>query len=307
MALKMKPKETVMRKPYRIVLAGVGGSGKSTAMGTMAKKALVIDLDKRFPRSLIDRNDFAAVTETFKGVKDYLGEILAETKLENDLVVIDTCTKLMTFIEAWTIQQDCKGDKDKYAAYGHGLKFAHQYFQEILDLLDKIQEKHQVNIAFVCHTKLKTFKSAIGDDYTKNQLDLPDIVADRLLQWADAVGFVYFEVPVDDHKKVKGPSRRVVTLSDAPVHTAKNGLPWTLPEKIDFDIEGKWAKLVFTGATHAESLPLIQQIDAVIESYPSVQRPEIRARFETINYRTLDAKTLKPYVDAAIAAKGGTK
>lgn len=302
----MKNKTAVLRKPYRIVLAGVGGSGKSTAMGTIAKKALVIDLDKRWPRTLIERNDFAEVQETFKGVKEYLNDILNETKLENDLIVIDTCTKLMTFIESWTIQQDCKGDKDKYAAYGHGLKFAHQYFQEILDLLDRIQEKHQVNIAFVCHTKLKSFKAAMGEDFIKNQLDLPDIVADRLRQWCDALAFVYFEVPVDDKHKVKGPARRVVTLQDAPMHDAKNGLPWALPEKLDFDIAGKWAELVFTGS-YAENKALVEQIDALIESYPVGQKAEIRSRFETIGYRALDSKKLQEFLNAAVAAKGDKK
>lgn len=303
MALKTKSKESVMRKPYRIVLAGTGGSGKSTAMGTVAKRALVIDLDKRFPRTLIDRNDFAAVTETFKGVKEYLGDILAETKLDNDLIVLDTCTKLLTLIESWTIQQDCKGDKDKYAVYGHGLKFAHQYFQEILDLLDKIQEKHQVNVAFVCHTKLKSFKAAMGEDFIKNQLDLPDIVGDRLRQWCDALCFVYFDIPVDEKHKVKGPAKRIVTLQDAPMHDAKNGLPWALPEKIEFDIAGKWAQLVFTGA-YDENRELVTQVDALIAAYAMDQRVGIQNKFDTINYRTLDSKTLKPYVEAAVASKG---
>lgn len=306
MALKMKNKATVMRKPKRFVLAGVGGSGKSTAMGTIAKKALVIDLDKRFPRSLIERNDFAEVQETFKGVKEYLNDILNETKIENDLIVIDTCTKLLTFIESWTIQQDCKGDKDKYAAYGHGIKFAHQYFQEILDLLDRIQEKHQVDIGFVCHTKLKSFKAAMGEDYIKNQLDLPEIVGDRLKQWCDALAFVFFEVPVDDKHKVKGPAKRVVTLQDSPLHDAKNGLPWSLPEKLSFDVEGKWAELVFTGS-YAENKTVVEQIDTLIESYPPGQRAEIKGRFETIGYRALDSKTLQGYLEAAKTVQKGGK
>lgn len=298
MALKMKTKESVSRKPYRIILAGVGGCGKSTAMGTIAKKALVIDLDKRFPRGLIDRNDFALLTENFKGVKDYLNDIYAEPKLDNDLLVIDTCTKLMSLVESWTIQQDCKGGKGTYTAYGYGLKFAHQYFQEILDLLDKIQDKHQINVAFVCHTKLKSFKAAMGEDFVKNQLDLPEIVADRIKQWADALCFVYFDVQVDDKHKAKGPAKRVVTLQDSPLHEAKNGLPWALPEKIDFDMGGKWAQLVFTGA-YDENRDCVNQIDTIISSYPDTQREAIRQKFEALNYRVLDSKTLQPYIDAA--------
>jgi len=306
MALKMKNKEAVTRKPYRIVLAGVGGSGKSTAMGTLAKKALVLDMDKRFPRNLVARNDFAEMQETFKGVKEYLSDILNEPKIENDLIVIDTCTKLLTFIEAWTIQQDCKGDKDKYAAYGHGLKFAHQYFQEILDLLDKIQEKHQVNVAFVCHTKLKSFKAAMGEDFIKNQLDLPDIVGDRLKQWCDALAFVYFDVPVDEKHKVKGPAKRMVTLQDSPLHDAKNGLPWSLPDKIPFDIEAKWAELVFNGS-YVENRDMVKQIDALIDGLPAGQKTEVQVRFETIGYRGLSSNELKPYLEAAKAVKGGAK
>jgi hypothetical protein len=144
----------------------------------------------------------------------------------------------------------------------------------------------------------------MGDDYVKNVLDLPEIVADRVKQWADCLGMAYFDVSVDKEKhKLTGVGKRVITFTDNPIHEAKSGLSWSLPEKIVLDLEGKWGQLAFTGSLD-ENREVVQQIDALIDSYPLAQRSEIRSRFETIDYRTMDVKTLTPYLTAAQAAKG---
>lgn len=309
MALKMKPTAAMQRKTSRIVLGGVGGTGKSSALATYAKKALYIDLDRRFPKNpaLISKTSFAEMEqESFKGVKGYLNDILNEPKIDNDMVVVDTGTKLLAYMEDHITNTEYDGKSEKYHAYGSGTKHLPKFIREITDLLEKIEAKHQVNVAIICHTKYGPSKNPMGEDFLKNSLDLPTIDAiNRLKQWADAVGFVYFDVDVDKEKhKAKGTAKRVITFSESPLHDAKNGLPWALPEKIAFDIDGKWAELVFQGS-YAENRELVAQIDALIESYPVPQRNEIRARFETINYRAMPAKELKPYLDAAIAAKGG--
>jgi hypothetical protein len=302
--LKKKNKDAVKRKPVRVVLTGIAGSGKSTAMGTVSKKALILDLDHRWPKSLVDKHDFADLTETFKGTKEYLKAIVDEPKVDNDWLVIDTTTKLMGLVETWTIQMDCKGDREKYNAYGHGLRFAHQYFQEVLDLLDQIQEKHQINVAFICHSKLKDYKNPMGENYVKSVLDLPDIVSDRLLQHVDAVGFVYFDVEVDKEKhKAKGPAKRIVTFNDNVLHVAKNGMPWNLPDKIPFDIEGNWAQLVFQGS-YPENREIVTKLEAALDAMPEPQRATIRNRFEEMCFRAMSTEQLKPYLEQAQKSGG---
>lgn len=299
-----------VRKTTRMVLGGVGGSGKSTALSTFAKKPLYLDLDKRFPKNptLLSKTGFAEMEqESYKGVKAYLNDIINEPKIDYDMVVIDTGTKLLAFMEDHITATEYDGKSEKYHAYGSGTKHLPKFIREITDLLERIEIKHKIHVAVICHTKYSPSKNPMGDDYLKNSLDLPTVDAiNRLKQWADAVGFVYFDVAVDDKHKAKGQAKRVVTFAESPLHDAKNGMPWTLPEKIAFDLEGKWAELVFNGCT-SENKELVTQIDALIESYPANQRGEIRSRFETIGYRAMSSKELAPYLAAAKQAKGESK
>ena len=311
MPLKFISNAAMRRDTVRIVYGGVGGAGKSTAAALVAKKALYFDLDHRFPKNeeLKGKTNFAELEqESLKGVKAYLNDILNEPKIDNDWIVIDTGTKLLAYMEDHITVMEYEGKAEKYHAYGSGTKHLPKHIREVTDLLEKIEAKHKVNIAIICHTGFKPTKNPMGEDYMKNSLDLPTLDAtNRLKQWADAVGFIYFEVDVDKEKhKAKGPAKRIITFSESPLHDAKNGLPWALPDKIPFDIEGKWAELVFNGS-YAENREMVKQIDALIESYPAGQRSEIRSRFETIGYRTRPSKDLKPYLEAAKQAKGGTK
>jgi hypothetical protein len=307
MALKMKT--AVQRKTCRLVLGGEGGTGKSSGLAAYAKKALYLDLDKRFPKNpaLLSKTNFAELEqETYKGVKSYLNDILNEAKIDNDMVVVDTGTKLLAYMEDNITAMEYDGKTEKYHAYGSGAKHLPKYIREITDLLEKIEAKHQVHVAIVCHTKYAPSKNPMGEDFLKNSLDLPTVdTINRVKQWADLVGFVYFDVEVDDKKKAKeGSRKRVVTFNDSPLHDAKNGSPFVLPNKIPFDSEGKWAQLALEGS-FPENKALVQQIDALIESYPAGQKDEVRSRFEVIGYRSLDSKTLQTYLDAAKQAKGG--
>lgn len=309
MALKLMPNAAMKRETARYVIGGVGGAGKSTALATAAKKALYLDLDHRFPKNdaLINKTNFAQLEQdSYKGVKAYLNDILNEPKIDNDLLVLDTGTKLLAYMEDHITNTEYNGQAEKYHAYGSGTKHLPKFIREVTDILEKIEAKHKIDIAIICHTGFKPTKNPMGEDYMKNSLDLPTLdVTNRLKQWADAVGFVYFEVEVEkDKHKAKGLAKRIITFTESPLHDAKNGLPYSLPDKIPFDIEGKWAELVFHGS-YAENREMVKQIDALIDSYPMTQQSEIRGRFETIGYRTMASKDLKSYLDAAKQAKGG--
>ena len=197
MALKLKAKDKVTRNYTRLVLTGIPSIGKSTAMGTIAKKAIIIDLNKRWPKELVGKHDFPELTETYSGVKEVLNAILAEPKLENDWLIIDTATDLLRVIRQHSINVDFKGETHNYMDYSKGDKgFAPNYANEILFLLDKIGEKHGINLGIICHTMAKPQANPMGKDYQKQCLDLPDRVAAAVMQWADVVGFAYNDVLV---------------------------------------------------------------------------------------------------------------
>lgn len=294
MPIYFKPKSEVKRTYKRFVLCGAGGIGKSSAIATIAKKPLVLDLDGRFPVALVDKAQFLAVDSSFQSLVQGLHGVLAEEKLDFDWLVFDTATKVMTSVEDFTIAKNCGGEKDKYNAYGFGLKFSPQYFKEVLDLTDQIQNKHKINVAFVCHTKVKDFKNPMTENYSKNVLDLPDVVADRLKQWADYVGYAFFEVQVDKEKhKAVGEPTRYISFTESPLYEAKNSSEFSIPRQILFDKEGSWADVVF-----GETQSLVKEIKELAQKFPSPKRETMLEAMDKSGLWGRGPKELKEFLDA---------
>jgi hypothetical protein len=291
MAFKTKNPQ---RNYSRFVLAGVGGIGKSTALGTIAKKALVLDLNKRWPKDKIAQHSFLDFTETFSGVKEVLNGVLAEPTLDYTWVVVDTVTDLMRYIRMHVTNTVFSGDAEKYGAYSSGDKnHAPNYMHEILNLLDKIAEKFNVSIGLICHTVPKEQKNVHGKDWSKQCLDLPERVSAAILQWSDYVGYGYFDVEVRQEglkTKARGQSR-VLSFNDSPVYDAKNGGAFPLPDKIPFDKEGKWADLVFG------KRPLVNEMEALIDQFPEEVREKMRDMFDKVGFRTMPDEQLKGLIE----------
>jgi glycerophosphoryl diester phosphodiesterase len=295
--LNLKKKTDVKRKYKRFVLLGAGGVGKSTAVATLAKKPLVIDLDGRFPESLVDKSDVLNVPPDYEAILKTLHGLVAEKSIDHDWLQIDTATKVMGIVEDYTIQKDCAGQKDKYNAYGYGLKFSPQYFKEILDVVDAIQDKHGINVAFICHSKVKNFANPMTEAYSKNVLDLPEAVADKLKQWADYVGYAYFEVEVDKEKrKATGEPKRFISFVESPLYEAKNSSPFDIPKRVPFDKVGKWADVIF-GATQG----LIAELRALLEKFPPDQRKVIADHCEEVDVWSFGVEELRSFIDAGKA------
>lgn len=291
---KIKPKTEVRRKYKRFVLLGAGGVGKSTAIATIAKKPLVIDLDGRFPASLVEKSDVIDTAADFSGFVQTLNEILAAPKLDHDWLQIDTATKVMTIVEDWTVNKNCNGLKETYNAYGFGLKFSPMYFKEILDTVDEIQAKHGINVAFVCHSKVRMVKNPLTEDYSKNVLDLPDVVADRLKQWADYVGYAYFEVEVDkEKKKASGEPQRFISFTESPLYEAKNSSEFAIPKRLPFDKEGVWAESIF-----GDTQELLLELDNLLTKFPAAQRKLVEDGIESTGVRQFGVKALREFINA---------
>lgn len=294
MSLPLKNKNSVVRKYKRFVLNGVGGIGKSTGVATITKKPLVFDFDGRFPTALVDKADFVEVPNNYMDFVKILHSVLQETSLPYDWIQFDTATKIMSVVEDWTIAKDCNGSKEKYNAYGHGLKFAPQYFKEILDIIDAIQAKHGVNVAFICHSKVRNFQNPLTEAYTKNVLDLPEIVADKLKQWADYVGYAYFDVEVDkEKKKAIGDPERMVSFTESPLYEAKNSSDFKLPKSLKFDKVGKWAEVVF-GATQS----YIIELEALVTKFPPDFQVALKAEIEKANILGMGIDEIKSFIEA---------
>ncbi len=260
MSITFKAKTAVIRPYRREILSGVGGAGKSTALGVVSKRPMVVDLDHRWPRDLVEKSDFPEFKETYEGLKALCADILSVDSIPNDRIIFDTATKVVELIDEHSLIHDCKGSKEAFNAYAHGQKFSNQYFKEFLDLIDQIQAKHKVTVTFICHSTKKDQRNNGGEVYQKHCLNLTDKIADKLKQWADYIGFVWMEVAVDAKaRKSLGDQIRYISFNDNPDFEAKNSSPFVLPDRLEFDKDGAWAEVMFGGTQE-----LLRELDTIL-------------------------------------------
>lgn len=210
---------------------------------------MILDLENKLPPEEKGKGNVIDLKgrDTFVYIKQELQAIYAEPKISWDWLVIDSASKLEEFCESHAITQDYKGDKGKYSSYQSGPKNElPQYFAETLDLLARIQDKHNLNILMICHTKTKLINNPMGKDYYKVVLDLKDDVASKLIKWFDYMGCAFDEVDID-HTGLRAKSvseKRMISFDNSnPTFDGKSLK--ILPARIPFDKEGKWVETVF--------------------------------------------------------------
>lgn len=246
--LKIKKKENVVRSYSRFVMFGPPDIGKSTAAGMVPNKALVFDLNNRWPRQLVNKHDFADFEHTFEGIMQALKDVATEKPKGYDWLVLDTATDAVALIDKHCVATDCKNDEDKFHAYGYGLKYTPGYMSKLLDALDEVGAATGMNIWVIAHALNRDVKNPLGKDYAKICLDMPDKVGAKIMQWADYVGYAHYNVFVRAeglNKSKAGSQQRVIAFADNPAHEGKNGSPYKLPPLIPFDEKGEWSKVVF--------------------------------------------------------------
>lgn len=246
--IKLKKKEDVVRNYKRFVMHGPPDIGKSTAAGVVPKHGLIYDLNRRWPRHLVPKHDFADFEETYEGLINSLKELSASKPKGYDWLVLDTMTDAVALIDKHCIATDCAGNEDKFHAYSHGLKFTPGYMVKLLDALDEVGEATGMSIWVIAHAANREVKNPLGKDYAKVCLDMPEKVGAKVMQWADYVGYAHYNVAVRAeglNKTKAGSQQRVIAFADNPAHEGKNGSPYKLPPLLAFDEKGEWSKVVF--------------------------------------------------------------
>jgi len=233
------------RNYKRIVFSGEQSIGKTTAAFNWAKKPLWIDLDNRIPPEIVERCTVIQGLHDYNSVKSVLKEINESDSFEYDAIIIDTVTILESMARNQCIIDDFKGERSAYSGYSTGDKqHLILFMNPLLAFLDRIAEKHGCDLLLICHSEIKPVKNPNGENYDKVALSLVDKIRNRVLQWADYVGFAWHDVSVKVEglsKKASGSSRKI-TFSNNPKWDAKG--PANLPEIIDFDVDGNWMETI---------------------------------------------------------------
>lgn len=216
------------KKPFRILLHGMDGVGKTTFASEMPSPVFVgvedgtdqIGDAKSFPKPESWTDLLDAVDSLTYDIHDY------------ETLVIDT----LDWAEPLCWDHVCKaaGKTDIEAfGYGKGYVAAFEQWRILIAKLETLREKRKMHIVLLAHPRLTLIPSTDGgEDYQAWDVKLHKTAAAFVREWADAVLFAYYEVySVKGTKRANGGEARVMATQFSASSFAKNrfGLPPTLP------------------------------------------------------------------------------
>ena len=215
-------------KPYRIVMYGIDGVGKSS-WAAAAPSPIFIDgedgtgqLDvARFPKP-----------EKWADVLDAITE-LGTQQHSYETLVVDT----LDWLEPLCFERVCEDGGEKSIedfGFGKGYKQAQELWHGLFAYLERLQAKTGMNVILLAHCQIRTFKNPRGEDFDRYEMKLNAKLAGLTREWPDEVLFVDHQtLTYEKDKRVRGISdgaRIIHTTRDA-AFDAKNrhDLPAELP------------------------------------------------------------------------------
>lgn len=221
--------------PYRIIIYGTDGIGKST-WASNAPDPVFIDTEGRLGHIECKRLPQA---ETLDQVYEQF-EFWFDNISEGQTVVIDSLDWLEGLVHKAVTQEF--GGKYKSIAeipYANGFKIALDYHRQLISGLDEFTREKKVNIILTAHAQVKRFEDPMRESYDQYRLSMHEKAAQLWTQWADCVFFANLKTFIkkeeagfnkEVHKAI-GEGSRVLYTEERPSFDAKNSysLPFELP------------------------------------------------------------------------------
>jgi hypothetical protein len=210
--------------PQRVVIYGPGGIGKST-LAALAPNPIILDVERSTME--LDAPRIGNI-ETWA----HLRSLLQGHDLDGyQTVVIDTATKAEELAVAHTLATvpHEKGTRvTNLEGYGFGKGQSHVYdtFLHLLVDLDA-QIRAGRNVILVAHECKDNVPNPAGDDWIRYEPNLQSpksgkaSIRNRVVQWADHVLFIGYDVLAKDGKAVGGETRTIWPV-ERPDHIAKS-------------------------------------------------------------------------------------
>lgn len=222
---------------HRIVVYGPGGIGKSTLVASKPGRTLFIDVEagtRNLDVERIHANTFAEVRSILNGSK----------VAPYESVVIDTGTVLESLAKEHmlrTVPHEKGHFVTSIEAYGFGKGYQHLYDQMMLVVadLDRLCRAGK-DVILITHECVDNVPNPSGEDFIRYEPNLytsragKASVRNRVVQWADHVLFLGYDVAAKDGKAVGG-GTRTIWAHERPDHLAKTrtltepAYPWTDP------------------------------------------------------------------------------
>lgn len=222
------------QQPFRLMLAGVEGIGKST-FGADAPSPIFLGAEdgadhldvQRLPQPRTWADVFHSVA------------LLQNEQHDFKTLVVDTVDWLEPLCWGHVCRRDKKLNSDgepdiEEYGFGKGYNAALDEWRKLLRVLEGLRAKG-LNVVMLAHTQLRTFKNPLGDDFDRYELKLNLKAGGLLKEWVDAVLFANFETfavkkdATSKFEKAKGVSSgaRYIYTERTAGYDAKNryGLP----------------------------------------------------------------------------------
>lgn len=221
--------------PPRICIYGGHGIGKSTLASQFPAPIFISTEDgldsldvTSFPRA-------TSVMEVVESIKTLLKE-----EHEFKTVVIDSVDWLVTPL----IEENVESSHDaKELAYGKGQMLVAEEFREILQGLDALRRKRNMNVVLIAHAAVVKFEDPRTEPYDRYAPKLPNRCNALLQEWVDVLAFAAFKVIIKksdagfNNTKTRGVTtgERLLHFIENPAYNAKNR--YNCPDDVEMTID----------------------------------------------------------------------
>lgn len=216
--------------PYRLLVHGVDGVGKST-FGAAAPSPVFLGTEDG-----TDHLDVARfpVPQAWEDVLDAIGT-LADAPGQYKTLVVDTLDWAEPLIWKYLcVKHKVDSIEEVGGGYGKGYTAAIDEWRVFLAALERLQRERQMNVVLLAHSFIKQFKNPEGDDFDRYILKMNDKAASVVREWCKGVYFANFQTFAvkDKAKRIRGISTgsRLLYTQRTGAYDAKDryGLPESL-------------------------------------------------------------------------------
>jgi len=208
--------------PPRICIYGSHGIGKSTVASQFPSPIFISTEDGI---SSLDVTSFPQA----KSVGEVVESIKTLIKEDHDFktVVIDSVDWL---VEPLIVSDVESRHGDKELAYGRGQVLVAEAFREILQGLDALRRKRNMNVVLIAHGSVIRYENPQTEPYDRYQPKIPNRCNALLQEWVDVLGFAAFKVIIKkadvgfNNTVSRGitTGERLLHLVENPAYVAKN-------------------------------------------------------------------------------------
>ena len=227
------------QKPFRVVLYGTDGIGKST-WANCAPNPIFLDLEGG-----LDFIKTKAIPLREKTLSDFLETLGSLIKQDHEFktVVVDSIDWLEVKIFDDVVKNYEKSIKSiSDIGYAKGYDIALTHWNTILRGFDLLRAKG-INIVLLAHAKMLKIEDPMSESYDKWDLKLHKKANPLIREWADCVLFASYEQYLkktdtgfgSTKNTAIGTGERVIHTQERPAFEAK--CRFTMPEKISMDFQ----------------------------------------------------------------------